>query len=60
MRQLTPMLGPSCAGVSPGKTLCSAGVCVGFSWASLSGARVALSLSVMMLCTVKDDAWLQW
>jgi hypothetical protein len=45
---LTPMVGPSCALESPGKTLCSTAGSTGFSCASLSGARVALSLSAMV------------
>src|SRR5690242_19171421 len=53
------MVGPVCAGVSPGKTLCaaasvlSAGCSEGVSCESLSGARVATSLSAMvLLCEV--------
>jgi len=48
---LTPMLGPVCAGVSPGKTLSGTASLAdswGFSCASLSGARVAISLSAMV------------
>jgi len=51
------MLGPSCATVSPGKTLCSAAdtgalcsvAATGTSCASLSGALVAMSSFAIML-----------
>lgn len=76
--QHTPIVGPVCAGVSPGNTLCSAPSCcaercsagfsTGCSCASLSGARVAISLSAMMLlcdcgvhvCVEGSNGWLTY
>jgi hypothetical protein len=45
---LTPIVGPACAGVSPGKMLCPVGAEVA-SCASLSGALVATSFSAMVI-----------
>lgn len=56
------MAGPSCALVSPGKTLCSTAgsTASGLSCASLSGARVALSFSAIVLVYVKEAEGVVW
>lgn len=60
--RLTPIVGPDCAGVSPGMMLCSAAGTAGVSCASLSGALVALSLSAMVDCvlSIVVEACSEW